>query len=363
MSISKIISKMGGVAEVQTVEVTEPHEYKEKEQVVALAYPLNIGAESGHSNFFMFRAYDMASTTKQHYTDMRSSFTSQQKNVERSVISQELMATIALYAPSVVESVQHEFDSTSSTVLSDFLADAVAVAGADSVSDGIQKGVKAAKTGAGALVGQAQRSYIQNNAAQQLEKNSSIVTDNATVSAYKGTAQRQQTLTYVFHPKSLDELKTVGSIIKTFYSLSLPVKGKIQDGLVNRDSLTADFQKGLDKYATLLKTPPVWFIEEVSDSNAERYTPRFIFGPAGITSVKLNRTPDQYWRTFRGTAGDPSGIELELTFTELIPLDRAMYNRDMGSSIKGYQDNTYTAAGDSIDTSSLFDRFSNALSV
>ncbi|AJT61153.1 baseplate tail tube cap [Vibrio phage ValKK3] len=324
---------------------------------VALTYPLNLGAESGHPNFFIFRAYDLAHTTKQHYTDMRSSFTAAQTENEQSgEVPSELKATLALYAPNIVEEVSHEYDKTPTSVLNDFLASAASAAGSDTVSEGVDRGKRAVATAAGATLAQIKRSFIQSNAAGQLEKNSSVVTDNVTVTAYKGTAQRTQTMVYQFHPKSLDELKVVAEIIKTFYGLSLPVKGQIDSQLLDTGTanLGSGFAAGFAKYATLLKTPPVWMIEEVSDTDATRYTPRFIFGPAGITSVKLNRTPDQYWRTFRGTAGDPAGIELEITFSELIPLDRAMYQRDLNSNVRGYDSGTQTASGSNTNSGSFF---------
>ncbi|CAM0068467.1 baseplate tail tube cap [Vibrio phage F86] len=348
----------GGLDSTTTTEITDTDQGRDAQskQMVALTYPLNLGVASGHPNFFIFRAYDMASTTKQHYTDMRSSFTAQTKESETATeIPQELMATIALYAPNLVEEVSHEFDKTPTSVMSDFLADMAKVPGAESVQEGVNLAGKAAKTGAGATVAQFQRSFIQNNAAAQLKKDSKVVTDNVTVSAYKGTAQRTQTVVYIFHPKSLAELKEVGNIIKTFYSLSLPVKTSMDSDFVGADALGSAGSAGFGKYATMLKTPPVWMIEEVTDSSAPRYTPRFVFGPAGITNVKLNRTPDQYWRTFRGTSGDSSGIELEITFTELIPLDRDMYNRDISSYTQGYQDNTVSASGDSTGSASIID--------
>lgn len=328
---------------------------------VAYTYPLNLGAASGHPNYFIFRAYDLAHTTKQHYTDMRSSFTaSQSESQQASEMPSDLKATIALYAPNVVEEVSHEFDKTASSVMSDFLADASGALGADSVSEGIGKAKGAASTAAGATIAQIKRSFIQSNAAGQLKKNSSVVTDNVTVTAYKGTSQRQQTMVYQFHPKSIDELKEVGNIIKAFYGLSLPVKQKMDSAILDTGgaALGSEFINGFTKYATILKTPPVWMIEEVSDSDAERYTPRFVFGPAGITSVKLNKTPDQYWRTFRGTAGDPAGIELEVTFSELIPLDRAMYQRDLNSSARGSGSNGSSGnanGGGATDSGSILD--------
>ncbi len=352
------VTDSGGV-ESSTSEITQETDQGRvsTSNIVALTYPPNLGARSGHSNFFIFRAYDLASTTKQHYTDMRQSFTASSKESKQAAeIPSELMATMALYAPNLIEEVSHEYDKTPTSVLNDFLAAAATAAGADTVSQGVEAGKKAVATAAGATLAQIKRSFIQSNAAGQLEKNSSVVTDNVTVTAYKGTAQRQQTLMYQFHPKSLDELKIVGEIIKTFYRLSLPVKGQISSQLLDTGTanLGSGFANGFAKYATLLKTPPVWMIEEVSDVDAARYTPRFVFGPAGITSVKLNRTPDQYWRTFRGTAGDPAGIELEITFSELIPMDRAMYERDQASSVRGYDNGTTTASGNSNDSGSFF---------
>ncbi len=42
-------------------------------------------------------------------------------------------------------------------------------------------------------------------------------------------------------------------------------------------------------------------------------------GPAAITNIRMNKTPDQLYETFDQTAGDPVAIDLEITLTELRP--------------------------------------------
>lgn len=353
--IGQALGSTTGIESTSTTEITDETDQGRTSQasVAVHTYPSNLGARSGHPNFFIFRAYDMASITKHHYMSMRQSFSSRTKNGETgNNISGTLKATLALYAPNLIEEVSHEFDSTSTSAFKDFLADAGAVAGADTVSEGYDAAKKAVKTAAGAKMAEIKRSFIQSNAAALLESGGQVLTDNVSVTAYKGTAQRKQTMTYHFHPKSLEELKEVAGIIKTFYRLSLPIKGTATPEILKRYS--PDVAKGFDKYATVLKAPPVWLIEEVSDTDAARYTPRFIFGPAGITSVKINRTPDQYWRTFRGTAGDAAGIELELTFTELISQDRDLYDSELASSSRGYDAGFTTASGKETKSGSFF---------
>ncbi|AGN30383.1 baseplate tail tube cap [Vibrio phage nt-1] len=361
------IETVGGVDSTTTEEVTSETDQGRVSQSgsVAHTYPSNLGARSGHPNFFIFRAYDMASITKQHYTTMRQSFSSRTQDDEQgAAISGTLMATLALYAPNLVEEVSHEFDKTTTSVLKDFLADAADIRGADSAGEAYDAGKRAATTAAGAAIAQIQRSFIQSNAAAALERGGQVVTDNVSVTAYKGTAQRTQTMMYQFHPKSLEELKEVAGVIKTFYRLSLPVKGKFDSELIKAGTevFGSGFAAGASKFATVLKAPPVWMIEEVSDTDADRYTPRFVFGPAGITSVKLNRTPDQYWRTFRGTAGDPAGIELEVTFTELISLDRALYDNDIASSSRGYDKGYETQNGTNTNSGSFFGDITGTIS-
>lgn len=310
-------------------------------------YPSNLMSSNAHNSFFVFRAYELNTSTRQYYGDMRKSFTSSSSSTSNTsstsseAPTNELKAVIALNSPLLQEELSHDFGEHSTSVVADFARNMMNVKGGDTLGETIGNAVGTAKSaglqGAGGIVAQAQRGAVGSTggSANQLAKNSTVLADYASITAFKGTALRTQTVTYRFNPTSLDELKTVGGIIRTFYRLSLPSRSSLS---LPVEVDNRDFQQGYAKYATLLKTPPVWMIEEVSDDpNATyRYTPRFVFGPAGITSVRLNRTPDQYWKTFAKSAGDPASIEMEVTFTELIPMDRQVYDADLKSSIRGY---------------------------
>lgn len=332
---SGIASKYGFTTEVETFEKTA---YTEKK---TMTYPFDINSTTNHPNFFMFRAYNLTSTTRSYYGEMRTNFTQNQNSdftKNQSSVS-ELKTTIALYAPNLIEEVTHDYDKTPTSVASDFIAQssgAVSEVLAGEVTAAGTTVGKAAKTAAGATTAQIQRGLLSKTRAGTLAKNSTVVNDSVSVTAYKGTSLRTQTFLYNFYPNSEAELKEVADIIKTFYSLSLPEKTQFGNAAIDASN-DRDTQEGYSKYATAYKTPPVWFIEEVSNiDNDKRYTPRFIFGPAGITSVKLNKTPDQYWRTFSGTAGDSAAIEMEISFTELIPMTRQIYDADQSSAVSGY---------------------------
>lgn len=74
----------------------------------------------------------------------------------------------------------------------------------------------------------------------------------------------------------------------------------------------------------------MWYIEErVNQMNSEgnaRYTPKFAMGPCAITNIRINKSPDQTYDTFAGTAGDPIAIDLEFTATELRPVHRGFWD-------------------------------------
>lgn len=306
----------------------------------SLTYPHDLKSSNNHSNFMMFRAIELDSTTKAYYGNMRTNFTSQSTTKaasEGGKLDSNILTTIALYAPNMVEEITHEFDKYGTTPLAEFASAAFGAAGQvaqGNVGEGVAGGKAAGLEFAGATVANTERGLMSKARAQALSSGSIVLKDNVSVNAFKSTALRSQTFLYTFMPKSLDELKEVGNIIKAFwgYSLATPTSATKIPSFGEEN-----FDRGVAKYSGAYKTPPVWMIEEVSDmTNVQRYTPRFIFGPAGITSVKLNRTPDQYWRTFVGTAGDSSAIEMEVTFTELIPMNRNIYERDSSSSIYGY---------------------------
>ncbi|CAM0000391.1 baseplate tail tube cap [Vibrio phage D479] len=332
-----------------TQSTTQPAEFKQAElnldEQQNFVYPSNLLQDSEHNSFFVYRAYDLSSSTRQYYGNMRSSFTSTTKKTttdQNDSKTQELLAVITLNSPLLQEELAHDFGEHATSVAADFVQNMMNVKGGDTIGETVSNVAGTAKSaglqGAGGLVANMQRGLIesgQGGSAAQLRKSSTVLADYASTTAFKGTSLRTQTVEYTFNPTSVEELKIVGGILRTFMRLSLATRSQLS---LPVEVENREFQKGYGKYATLLKTPPVWMIEEVSDDPAAsfRYTPRFVFGPAGITSVRINRTPDQYWKTFVGSAGDSASIVMEVTFTELIPMDRDVYDADLKSSIRGY---------------------------
>lgn len=307
-----------------------------------LTYPKDLIGNStakGANSFMVFRAYETKSVTRAMYGNVRSTFDSRKSQSNSSIA-----AIIALNSPLIQEQLSHDFGEHDSSPIKDLIGNVSNdFAGKGSIFQKIQNArasiMNHTQNVGGAVVGNIVRSAIEANSAQQLKRNGTVAADYASVTSFKGTSLRTQTFTYQFNPRSLNELKVVANIIKTFYRLSLATRTSAESP-IRGWTPGEEYREGFAKYATLLKTPPIWMIEEVSnveDSNNVRYIPRFVFGPAGISSIRLNRTPDSYWKTFKGTAGDPTSIELEITFNELIPMDRGVYDNDLKTNISTYK--------------------------
>ena len=89
--------------------------------------------------------------------------------------------------------------------------------------------------------------------------------------------------------------------------------------------IPTDSQLGAGVGYTSLAVPPLWFIEErvnQEGTNKIRFTPKFAMGPAGITNIRINKTPDQLYDTFASTAADSIAIDFEITVSELRPVYR-----------------------------------------
>ena len=91
--------------------------------------------------------------------------------------------------------------------------------------------------------------------------------------------------------------------------------------------------KGIEqlKDFSVIKVPPVWKIQTFTKQqsnlsagsfsvNAGSIIPQQTFGPAVITSIRFNKTPNQMFQSFRAFPNDPVQVEMEITFRELFPL-------------------------------------------
>lgn len=305
-------------------------------------YPSNLtGEDSHHANFLVMRSMQLLNTGGRSYIEARRNF-SQNKNPGAKVID-----TINIYMPSLTETLRQNYDEQQHSLLGQAINE-ISTTAVEAFNNGSTQDIgKTAARSGGMLIGSGVRAAlgIANDVLQQ--QTGKIVTPNI-VSSYKGPSRRMQTLVFNFYPRSLAELKSVANIIKAVYRGALPgsTAGDTATGTsgvatsayssILGQSTAGDFQSGFDASMTTYSIPSVWFLEEVSAASYgfSRYTPRFIFGPAGITDIRLNKTPDQYWRTFSGTAGDSAAIELEITFAELFPLDAQTYELDVADGMQ-----------------------------
>lgn len=116
---------------------------------------------------------------------------------------------------------------------------------------------------------------------------------------FKGTALRTQRFEYELRPRNEEELKQVAGLIHFFKANSATSFGKVGD---------------------YLRVPSRWLVEEITNTATERYIPTFKFGPAYLTSVECDYTPDGSWKTFEN--GDPIAITLTLEFLEITIVTR-----------------------------------------
>jgi hypothetical protein len=109
---------------------------------------------------------------------------------------------------------------------------------------------------------------------------------------FTGTQLRRQKFQFDLRPRNPAELAQIAGMIKFFKENSAT-------------SLQGD---------TWLRVPSRWYIEEISNQNASRVVPLFKFGPAFLTNVEVDYTPDGSWKTFEN--GDPIAMKLTLEFME-----------------------------------------------
>lgn len=281
-------------------------------------YPADLATATNiHTNFLVMRAIELKSSKNQTFRSSRNAFSSNKGAVPN------VRCTLNLYMPALVENISQNWDSAQHSLLGQFANEVL--------TEGDKSAIDTVKSGAGMLIGALARGGLgQFNDALQQQKGL-IVSDNI-VGSYKGPERRVQNMVFQFHPKNISELEAVANIIKELHLNCLPSFSGSGAVGVTAGKVDKEIQKGINESLVTYSIPPVWLLEEVSDafSNSrgeyyKRHTPRFIFGPAALTNIRMNKTPDQYWRTFKETAGDSASIEIELSFQELFPLDQQTY--------------------------------------
>lgn len=155
--------------------------------------------------------------------------------------------------------------------------------------------------GLGNIMGDAGAAALQtiftqtaNGTAPGLVRDFSQVVKNQHMSShFTGTELRQQKFDFELRPRNVDELIQIAGLLQFFKANS-------------STSLSAGDTMG---------TPSRWIIEELCTNTAGRIIPPFRFGPAYLTNITIDKTPDGAWKTFE--SGDPIAINLSLEFMEI----------------------------------------------
>lgn len=163
-----------------------------------------------------------------------------------------------------------------------------------------------ANGGMGNLIGDAGAAALKTATAQGLNTVapgivrdfSQTVKNQHMSSHFTGTALRQQKFDFELRPRNMDELVQIAGLLQFFKANSAT-------------SLSAGDTMG---------TPSRWIIEELCVDRAARVIEPFRFGPAYLTNVQIDKTPDGAWKTF--SSGDPIAINLTLEFMEITIVTR-----------------------------------------
>lgn len=290
-------------------------------KIQALQYPLNmVGDQDIHNNFLCMYCVDgMSGGSSNLELDQRS------LNSVRGKFNEQTLAVIQMYMPAMHQNITHEYSDNDGGFIQDMMMNYRGTVDDSVFEKGSELMAAAAKTAVTAIAVNLGKVSQQYNA-----QISGQILGNRNANMYKGTGLRQQMFMFNLRPKSLTELKEIGQIIRAFqvYS-SASVTGIISANdvaatLGGGNQMFGDVGSGSTPSFNVLKVPPIWYLEERINSQSDkiRYTPKFALGPCALTNIRISSTPEQIYNSFEETAGDPISIDLELTFSEMRPVNR-----------------------------------------
>jgi len=279
--------------------------------VESYSYPSTVGSESDdrHTSYLIFNAVEAVTDSYDvragSLRNRRNQYLKSSNARTRSGLKENSLAFVQMYMPAMIENFTHNYEQSNTSFIADIANILQNAAGAESPfsfdnikSSGIElwdssvEGIKA---------------LAQGLANETVVRTTGVLRGQRQAGLYSGTALRTHNFFFQLRPKDLNELKNVGRIIRIFQKYS-------SAKLVNED------QSGSNSFNTI-EVPPIWYIEERQrDQGAPRFIPKFNFGPAVISDIKVNKTPDQLYTTFKNTGGDPVSVDLEIQFQELIPV-------------------------------------------
>lgn len=286
----------------------------------AFQYPLTInGAEDRHPNYLIFYAVKPKSSA--------TGLTSQ--DIDKRALAavsgkfnEETICVIQMYMPNMVENISHSYEDNDGGFLQDLV---------QNFNTNMNQGKGVVNSGASAVTDTVVDKVTVEAKKLSQDFNAQItgqVLGSRSASMFKNTQLRQQNFIFQFRPRNLAELKQVGLIIKEFMVNSSATnlgQANLSQTVIPDNSVTGSVEVGgtIGTY-NKIEVPPLWFVEErinrAGTNSANRYTPKFALGPASITNLRINKTPDQTYDSFDRTAGDPIAIDMEVTLQELRPV-------------------------------------------
>lgn len=300
-------------------------------------FPTNVPI---HKNYMIFRAVDPGVMTS-------SSLRSRQNNFISNPNSMDCLASVCMYMPAMNENLSHSYAKSETDLLSELAGIAVnsfangqsMPDGGDAVEGAIQFGANKFLTGAADAAKKKAKFGLLKTAANAATQSTGIIMMNRQNFLYNGTAPRTQTFVFNLRPSNPTELREIGKIVNIFRTYSSATRGNFMELVDTALGTDLASDKETSDFAYTIRVPPVWFIEERINQDPNhttrlgRSTDRFFMGPAGITNVRVNKTPDNIYQTVMQTSGDPISIELEITFQEMIPNYAEFWNSVRGNSI------------------------------
>lgn len=137
--------------------------------------------------------------------------------------------------------------------------------------------------------------------------------------------------TYLAYPQLDNSGGVLGDKVKELVNEAKRLYDNFSPGMGDNSLLLS----GLEQITnfSVIKVPCVWriqnFVKQETEINSGDFKvntgsilPQSTFGPAVITSVRFNKTPNQVFNSFRAFPNDPVQVEVEITFKELFPLRR-----------------------------------------
>lgn len=304
MAIADVISSSSEKVESSTSGITG--------QSKKVSFPSNIENNTAHSSYLVFSV-----VKPMLQGDLSASSLSKRQEDQLGGATQiQTEAHIRLYMPSnIKQSVNHKYAQGEMELWTELGSTFL-----QSEGDGVMEKLKNSYPKMQNIV--VDRMLQELGGQQAVTQNLGKIVKQRASLMYNGTALRTQKLTFDLRASNLTELKAIGEIVWMFNYYSSGTKsdftGEMQTAL--ESTIGANYGFNHQSYG-VINVPPIWFVEERPNGAMKpRFTDRFVFGPAVISNVTVDKTPESMYQVIAGTAGDPVAIKLELTLNEMVPV-------------------------------------------